>query len=165
VLCGSGWRVGVRLRSLRRAGDPPRPDNSSVPPSRGQKPNRDKKPKREDLGLQRGRKVAGDRCRGADQTSLPKPRVAATAGRPGDGDQVLHGRYDKIDLPPVAPCDTVERYAGAVPVARDDGARSRGLEAVRRSPRIVATALYLRFVHAISYQRLSRLFLHLFGLR
>jgi len=31
-------------------------------------------------------------------------------------------------------------------------------------PSIVATALYLRFTHAISYQRLRRLFEHLFGL-
>ncbi len=31
-------------------------------------------------------------------------------------------------------------------------------------PGIVAAAIYLRFVHAISYQRLSRLFQHLFGL-
>jgi hypothetical protein len=31
----------------------------------------------------------------------------------GDSDQVLHGRYDKIDLPPVRPVVTrVERYAG-----------------------------------------------------
>jgi len=32
------------------------------------------------------------------------------------------------------------------------------------SPNITALAIYLRFTHAISYQRLTRLFLHLFGL-
>jgi transposase len=30
---------------------------------------------------------------------------------------------------------------------------------------ILALAIYLRFTHAISYQRLSRLFLHLFALQ
>jgi hypothetical protein len=35
-----------------------------------------------------------------------------------DADQVLHGRYDKIDLPVVHPMVTrVERYAGAVDAA------------------------------------------------
>jgi transposase len=30
-----------------------------------------------------------------------------------DGDHVLHGRYDKVDLPPVRPVVTrVERYSG-----------------------------------------------------
>jgi transposase len=53
-----------------------------------------------------------------------------------DTDQVLHGRYDKIDLPIVGPVVTrVERYAGhchccggitlaPVPAGLEDGSRS-----------------------------------------
>ena len=33
------------------------------------------------------------------------------------------------------------------------------------SVNILALAIYLRFTHAISYQRLTRMFLHLFALR
>src|ERR1700730_11460090 len=86
-----------------------------------------------------------------------------------DVDQVLHGRYDKIDLPVVRPMVTrVQRYAGhcpccggvplaAVPVGMEDGSPF--------SVNILALAIYLRFTHAISYRRLTQLFQHLFALR
>jgi transposase len=83
------------------------------------------------------------------------------------GDHVLHGRYDKIDLPPVRPVVTrVERYAGRCPYC--DGVTvapvPEGLEeGTPFGPGIIAAALYLRYVHAISYQRLTRLFRDLFG--
>ena len=85
-----------------------------------------------------------------------------------DADQVLHGRYDKIDLPVVRPVVTrVERYAGhcpccggitlaPVPVGLEDTSPF--------SANIVALAIYLRFTHAISYRRLTQVFLHLFAL-
>ena len=83
-------------------------------------------------------------------------------------DHVLHGRYDKIDLPQVAPVVTrVERYVGR---CRCCGGTTlapvpEGLEpGTPFSVGIVALAMYLRFVHAISYQRLSRLLGELFGL-
>jgi len=81
---------------------------------------------------------------------------------------VLHGRYDKVDLPRVAPVVTrVECYAGR---CRCCGGTTlapvpEGLEpGTPFSVGTVALAMYLRFVHAISYQRLSRLLLELFGL-
>jgi transposase len=86
-----------------------------------------------------------------------------------DADQILHGRYDKIDLPVVRPVVTrVERYAGhcsccggvtlaPVPAGLEDGSPF--------SVNVVALAIYLRFTHAISYHRLTQLFLHLFTLR
>ena len=86
-----------------------------------------------------------------------------------EADHVLHGRYDKIDLPQVAPVVTrVERYAGR---CRCCGGTTlapvpEGLEpGTPFSVGIVALAMYLRFVHAISYQRLSRLLGELFGLK
>ena len=86
-----------------------------------------------------------------------------------DADQVLHGRYDKIDLPVVRPMVTrVERYAGhcpccggvtlaAIPASLQDGSPF--------SINIVALAIYLRFTHAISYRRLTQMFQHLYALQ
>ncbi len=81
---------------------------------------------------------------------------------------MLHGRYDKIDLPPIAPVVTrVERYAGR---CRCCGGTTLAPVPERLEPGmpfsigIVALSMYLRFVHAISYQRLCRLLLELFGL-
>ena len=82
---------------------------------------------------------------------------------------MLHGRYDKVDLPSVTPVITrVERYAGH---CRCCGGTTlavlpEGLEAgTPFSINIVALAMYLRFVHAVSYQRLSRLMLDLYSLQ
>ncbi len=152
--------------------EPPKtPDNSSTPPARGQKGNRPAKAQREgprvgSLGRPGGgRKLA----RAPDQFVIAKPSHCRHCGAAlAAGDHVLHGRYDKIDLPPVRPVVTrVERYAGrcrgcgrvtvaSVPEGLEEGTPF--------GPGIVAAALYLRYIHAIGYQRLSRLFHHLFGL-
>ena len=152
--------------------EPPKtPDNSSLPPSKGQKGNRPAKAKRE--GPRQGSlgRKGGGRALAAepDQIVTAKATGCIHCGSAlGDDNHVLHGRYDKIDLPPVRPVVTrVERYAGhcpccggttlaPVPDGMEDGSPF--------SPGIVAMALYLRFVHAISYQRLRRLFEHLFAL-
>lgn len=152
--------------------EPPKtPGNSSMPPSKGQKANRPDKVKRKgprkgSLGRKGGgRPLASD----PDQFVIAKAAACVHCGTAlDDGDHALHGRYDKIDLPPVRPVVTrVERYAGhcpccggttlaPVPEGMEDGSPF--------SPGILAMAIYLRFVHAISYQRLRRLFEHLFGL-
>lgn len=155
-----------------RLGAPPKtPDNSSLPPSKGKKPNRPKKVKRHgprpgSLGRMGGGRPLAET---PDETVVARPvRCAHCQAALGDADHVLHGRYDKIDLPQVAPAVTrVERYAGRchccggmtlAPVPE-------GLEpGTPFSVGIVALAMYLRFVHAISYQRLSRLLLELFSL-
>jgi len=155
-----------------RLGAPPKtPDNSSLPPSKGKKPNRADKaarggPRPGSLG-----RMGGGRALAAnpDEIVSAKPvRCAHCRAALGEADPVLHGRYDKVDLPPVAPVVTrVERYAGR---CRCCGATTlapvpEGLEpGTPFSVGIVALAMYLRFVHAISYQRLSRLLGELFGL-
>jgi transposase len=148
------------------------PDNCSTPPSTGQKPDRPEKAKR--IGPRRG--SLGREGGGRLLTCEPDETVIAKAARCGhcqaaltEADQVLHGRYDKIDLPVVRPVVTrVERYAGRcaccqgitlapVPEGMEEGSPF--------SLNILALAIYLRFTHAISYRRLTRLFLHLFALR
>ena len=67
---------------------------------------------------------------------------------------MLHGRYDKIDLPVERPLVTrVERYCRALSVLRrrNLAAIPAGLEdGSPLSVNIVALATYLRFTHAIS---------------
>ncbi len=164
----------ARVAALEaRLGEPGKtPDNSSLPPSKGQKPNKPEKTKRVgprpgSLGRKGGgRPLACD----PDETVTAKPVACAQCQAVlTDADHVLHGRYDKIDLPMVRPLVTrVERYAGhctccgsvtlaAIPAGLEDGSPF--------SVNIMALALYLRFTHAISYRRLSQLFLHLYALQ
>jgi transposase len=99
-----------------RLGPPTRtPDNSSLPPSKGQKPNRPEKAKRlgprpGSLGRMGGRALATT----PDGIVSAKPvRCAHCQAALGEADHVLHGRHDGIDLPQVAPVVTrVERCAG-----------------------------------------------------
>jgi transposase len=148
------------------------PDNSSLPPSKGQKPNQPEKAER--VGPRQGsmgRKGGGRPlvCH-PDQTVTAKaPACAHCQAALTDADQVLHGRYDKIDLPVVRPVVTrVERYAGHCPCCGSVTLAPVpvGLENTSSfSVNIVALAIYLRFTHAISYRRLTQVFLHLFALQ
>jgi transposase len=148
------------------------PDNSSLPPSKGQKPHQPEKvkrggPRNGSLGRKGGgRPLACD----PDETVTAKvPACAHCQAALTDADQILHGRYDKIDLPVVRPVVTrVERYVGhcpccggvtlaPVPVGMEDGSPF--------SINIVALMIYLRFTHAISYRRLTQMMLHLYALQ
>jgi transposase len=153
--------------------DPPKtPDNSSVPPSKGRKPNQPEKvkragPRKGSLGRQGGGRLL---AREPDETVTTKAvacmhcQAALT-----DADQVLHGRHDKIDLPVIRPIVTrVERYAGHCPCCRGITLAPvpAGMEeGTPFSMNILALAIYLRFTHAISYKRLTLLFLHLYALQ
>ena len=164
----------VRAGELEaRQSDPPKtPGNSGTPPSKGQKPNRPEKTKRTgprqgSLGREGGGRPLA--CE-PDGTVTAKPACCAYCQMAlTDSDQVLHGRHDKIDLPLVRPVVTrIERYAGRcrscggitvapVPEGMEEGSPF--------SLNILGLAIYLRFTHAISYQRLTRLFQHLFALK
>ena len=165
--------LAARVAELEtKLGAPPKtPDNSSLSPSKGKKPNLPEKDKR--CGPRPGSlgRMGGGRPLAAtpDETVVAKPvRCAHCQSALGEADQVLHGRYDKIDLPQVAPMVTrVERYAARCQCCGGTTLAPvpEGLEpGTPFSVGIVALAMYLRFVHAISYQRLSRLLLELFGL-
>ena len=156
-----------------KLGEPPKtPDNSSVPPSKGQKANQPVKAERQgprhgSLGRRGGgRPLACD----PDETVIAKALACAHCRAAlTDAEQVLHGRYDKIDLPVVRPVVTrVERFAGHCPCCGHITLAPvpEGMEeGTPFSVNILALAIYLRFTHAISYQRLTRMFLHLFALR
>ncbi len=169
----------ARLTALeQRLNEPAKtPDNSSVPPSKGQKPNRSDTskpagPRKGSLGRKGGgRSLMAE----PDQVVSAKAAGCRHCGTAfGEADHHLHSRYDKIELPRVRPVVTrVERYAGQcsccggttlapVPDGMEEGSPPELLS--KGGPSIVAMALYLRFTHAISYRRLCRLFEHLYGL-
>jgi transposase len=155
-----------------RLGQPPKtPDNSSLPPSKGQKPDKPEKTGR--TGQRKGSlgRKGGGRPLACDPDETVTAKAAACAHCQSaltEADQKLHGRWDKIDLPPVRPVVTrVERYAGHCPCCGGVTLAPvpAGLE--QGSPfsvNIMALALYLRVAHAVGYRRLAQLFGHLFGL-
>jgi transposase len=173
LLTAQGTTLQGRVTELEaELGVPPKtPGNSSLSPSQGQKPNRDDRPAR--TGPRRGslgRKGGGRPLAAApDETVTARPtRCAHCEAALGEADQTLAARFDKVDLPKVAPVVTrVERYAG---LCRCCGGTTlaplpEGLEpGTPFSRNIVALAMYLRFVHHVSYRRLSRLLRELFGL-
>src|SRR3982750_489289 len=100
-----------------KLGLPPKtPDNASLAPSRGKKPNRGDKPAwtRPRQGSL-GRKGGGRRLAEApDETVTARPaRCTHCQAALAEADQRLAIRFDKVDLPKVTPVVTrVERYAG-----------------------------------------------------
>jgi transposase len=165
--------LAARVAELEaRLGQPPKtPDNSSLPPSRGAKANKPERPRglRREASVGRvggGRPLHPDPDRIVEAWAKQCPHCAsgleATAQRPV-------AVYDKIELPPVRPVVTrVVLHGGRCPCC---AALVRAPAPVGLEPgspygaSIAALALYLRYSHAIGYQRLSGLFEHLFGLR
>src|SRR3954463_13469326 len=149
---------------------PKTPGNSSVPPSKGRKVERPEKarppgPRRGSLGREGGGRPLAEE---PDQRVVAKAAACAHCRAAlDDAAQVLHARYDKVELPPVRPVVTrVERYLGRCPCCGGVTLAPvpEGMEeGTPFGVSILALALYLRFTHAISYRRLTRLFLHLFA--
>jgi transposase len=163
----------ARVAELQaRLNQPPKtPGNSSLPPSREHKANRPEKakhpgPRRGSLGRAGGGRPLAEE---PDQLVIAKAATCAHCRAAlAEADQRLHARYDKVELPPVRPVVTrVERYLGRCPCCGGTTLAPvpEGME--QGSPfgvSVLALALYLRFTHAISYRRLTQLFLHLFAL-
>jgi transposase len=155
-----------------RLNRPPKtPGNSGLPPSQGHKANRPERERRAGPRLGSVGRAGGGRPLAEEPDQLVTAKAVACAhcrAALGEADQRLHARYDKVELPPVRPVVTrVERYRGHCPCC--GGATlapvPEGMEEGSPfGPSILAQALYLRFTHAISYRRLTRLFLHLFAL-
>lgn len=154
-----------------KRGEPPKTsDNSSVPPSRDRKANKPEWPPGARREASVGRAGGGRRLHShpdrvveavAERCSHCRAALKAAAQRP-------MRVYDKIELPEVRPlvtrvilkgcrCWRCGRYVVAPAPA--------GLEPGSPFGRSVAAlAIYLRYAHAVSYQRLAALFDHLFGL-
>ena len=153
-----------RLAVLERP--PKTPDNSSLPPSKGQKferPADDKMPRRSRPGV--GRMLEPNPDRVVDATLDACPHCAAAFPMEP---QALQQVYDRIELPPIRPDVTRVRLFGgrcACCGERATAQASSGLEP--GSPfgqSIVAWVIYLHYAHAIGLERLSALMSEMFAL-
>ncbi len=146
------------------------PENSSVPPSRGQKANRPageegkKRTKASHPGV--GRSL----CETPDHTHKAIAEACPHCAAPVTGDdQSLQQVYDRIEIPPITPMVTrVERHGGVCPCCREKflAPVPKGLEP--GSPfgsSVVSLAVAFHHNQAISFERLATLFEEVFGLK
>jgi len=143
--------------------------NSSLPPSKGFKPNQHQHhfesapaPVRHHDG---GRPLSPRPHQVVVAQAKTCPHCAASVAT---SRQQMTGCYERIDLPPVEPQITrVERYGGTCPHChqRYESPVPVGLEPGSPfGPRIASVVTYLRYSHAVSYQRLCQLMAELYGL-
>jgi len=154
-----------------KLGGPPKTsENSSVSPSRDKKANTPERPKgaRREASVGRaggGRKLHPHPDHVVEAVAECCPHCRAKVAPAGQTPMQV---YDKIELPPVRPIVTRVILKGCR--CRRCGGRvvapaPSGLEPGSPFGRsIVALAIYLRYAHAIGYERLAALFGHLFGL-
>ena len=144
---------------------PKRPDNSSTPPSRGHKGSEgeQRKPKRKPhAGAHRGlHPNPTKRCHFA--ASLCQHCRADVSGI----EQTAVHSYDRIELPEIRPeVIRVTLLGGTCPYCKKPfkATPPAGLEPGSPfGPNLRAFAIYLRITHAISFERLVRLFSDLLG--
>ncbi len=141
------------------------PDNSSLPPSKGQKPNlpdRPKKPRQGRPGVTRMLAERPDRIIAA--TLAACPHCAHPFG-PADLPDI-HA-YDHIDLPPLRPIVTrINRHRGVCPCCRKRVAAPApdGFDVgTPFGPGLSALIIHLHVTQAIGFERLVRLMTEVFG--
>lgn len=146
------------------------PRNSSLPPAKGFKPNSEAaKPSQSQRTASVGR--AGG---GRELSASPDQVVVAQVTRCphcGSGveraSQQLKAVYERIELPPIQPQVTrVERYGGQCPCCQQsyEAPVPVGLEPGSPFGQSIASVVtYLRYHHAVSYQRLSQVMGELYG--
>ena len=157
----------VAALEARLAVPPKTPDNSSVPPSRGQKANRPEPPAR------KGRKGRP----GVARALSPNPdhtREVFAERCPGCGavlsadDQPHVHAYDHIDLPPIKPVTTrVHLHKGTCPGCKRRVSAKPPADMAPGSPfgpRIVSTVTYFHASQMVSYSRLTEMLSGVFGL-
>ena len=146
---------------------PKTPDNSSLPPSKGQKANladRAKKaPRPSRPGVARALSEHPDKTIEATLPACPHCDHAL-----GPADQPDIHAYDHIDLPPIRPFVTrINRHGGVCPCCRKhvSAPAPEGLEPGSPfGPGLCALILHLHITQAISFERLARLMGEVFGL-
>jgi transposase len=158
-------RIGELEARLARP--PKTPDNSSLPPSKGQKANRPdpaNKPSRPSRpGVARELTEHPDKTIEATLATCPHcERTLGLAEQPE-----IHA-YDHIDLPPIHPFVTrINRHSGVCPCCRKHVAAPvpEGLEPGSPfGPGLRALILHLHITQAIGFERLARLMREVFGL-
>jgi transposase len=161
-------RIAVLEARLDELTRPPKtPDNSSQPPSQGQKPNRPegeaRPPRKSRPGVGRTLHPNPDRVIDARLAACPKCEAVFP-----ESSQTPQQVYERIELPPVKPDVTQVRLFGgrcACCGERVTAEAPPGLEP--GSPfgqSVAAMVVYLHYAHAISMERLVTLMEELFSL-
>jgi transposase len=161
--------LAKRVEALEaKLGKPPKtPDNSSVPPSQGQKSNRDErraaKKRKGHPGAFRPLSAHPDRVIETLAEACPHCDQAL-----GAADQPGFHAYDHVELPLIKPVVTrIHRHRGTCPCCR------RGFSAPAPDgmapgspfgPNLAALILHLHITQAIGFERLVRLMDEVFGI-
>ncbi|MFS8087139.1 MAG: IS66 family transposase [Acidobacteriota bacterium] len=168
VLVAENAALASRVAELEaKLGLPPKtPDNSSVPPSKGQKPSGSSAPKgkaRPHTGAHRRlhpnptskREVLATTCQGCGAD------VSGVAQSPCEV-------YDRVEIPRIEPEVTrVSLHGGVCPccAGRFKASPPQGLEPGSPfGPNLRAFVIYLRFTQGISFERLAKLLSDILGL-
>ena len=162
----SALTARVAELEAKLAAPPKTPDNSSLPPSKGQKancPDHPKVPRRGRPGVARA--LAEDPDHVVEATLAACPHCAhplAAADQPD-----VHA-YDHIDLPPIRPVVTrIHRRRGVCPCCRKRVAAPAPEGFAPGSPfgpGLCALIIHLHVTQAIGFERLARLLAEVFGL-
>ena len=150
-----------------KLGQPPKtPDNSSIPPSAGHKPNLpERKPKGRKGRPGVTRALAADPDRVIEAMAAQCPHCAAALA---EADQADVHAYDHIDLPPIKPITTrINLHRGVCPccAGRFAAPAPQGMEPGSPfGPNICALVIHLHITQAISFERLKDIMKTVFGL-
>jgi len=141
------------------------PDNSHLPPSKGQKPNLArpaKKPRPGRPGVTRALAEHPDRVIEARLAACPHCAHAL-----GPADQAEIHAYDHIELPAIRPIVTrINRHRGVCPCCRKRVAAAAPQGFAPGSPfgpALCALIIHLHITQAISFERLARLMAEVFA--
>ena len=159
----------ARIAELEaRLGQPPKtPDNSSLPPSRGQKANVAEPPppkqkRKSRPGVARMLAEHPDATRRLYAERCPCGAVLGEAG------QELAREYDHIDIPPIKPVTTrIELFRATCPCCKKRVTATAPADMPEGSPfgpNIAATVTYLHGCQMVGYKRLTEVCEGLFGL-
>jgi transposase len=150
-----------------KLGQPPKtPDNSSLPPSRGQKANAEppaaKPPRKGRPG------VARQLAENPDATRRVYAKRCTCGAVLGESGQSLAKEYDHIDIPPIRPVTTrIELFRATCPCCKARVTASAPAdmpEGTPFGPGIVSIIAYLHGCQMVGYKRLTEVCQGLFGL-
>lgn len=175
ALIGGLWQEVQRLRAeveqLKQKRVKKTSRNSSLPPAKGFKPNQSRCEPTASPSEETGSHHNGGRelSQQPDQVVVAQAKSCPHCGADVDRSmQRLSGIYERIELPQLTPDITrVERYGGVCPCCQQtyEAPVPVGLEPGSPFGTSVASLVtYLRYRHAISYERLSQLMSDLWGL-
>jgi transposase len=161
--------LNARIAELKakRGGPPKTPDNSSVPPSRGQKANAE--PPTGKNKRRKGRPgIARKLAEKPDATRRFYAGHCACGAELGEAGQELAKEYDHIDIPPIRPVTTrIELFRTTCPCckARVTACAPADMpEGTPFGPGITSMIAYLHGCQMIGFKRLTEVSQGLFGL-